>query len=265
MDLTTKIEQLSATINPREKIIIAYSGGVDSALLAYILRQRIGNNMLAVTFAGPLFSAKEMNAATKFAKEHKIPHACIKCNDLNDKYIRNNHCRRCYYCKSYHFRKLLAFAEQNGFTAVWEGSNADDLDEYRPGLQALSELPVVSPYLQFDIGKKEIREIAMAYKLSVADKAATPCLATRFPYGEKLTIEKLHRVDHAEELLIPHLGHPLRVRSKDDLATIACNIENWNNLKNETKMSLIEKMKELGFTEVTIDKDGYIKGAYDKK
>lgn len=262
MFTASKAKSLAALITPASRIIVAYSGGVDSALLAYWVHERCEERMLAITCDGPFFTAAEKKDAIAFAKRYGIPHRLLLMADLGDEHVRRNDRRRCYYCKYARFKRLQEIAAQEGYTAVWEGSNTDDLQEYRPGMDALRELGIVSPYLEADISKAEIRAAAAALGLPVANKASSPCLATRFPYGEEITLPKLARVAAAEKMLRPRLGNPLRVRSQGDRATITCLPERWTVLTPDEQVHWLQALRDLGFAEVSYAP--YRRGEYDQ-
>lgn len=239
-------------------VLVAYSGGVDSSLLAYFAA-RYAPAMLAVTCSGPLYPATELLAAQALAQKYGFPHIAIDCDDLALPAVRRNAPDRCYRCKYAHFSFLLAYAEEHGYTAVWDGSNTDDLQGYRPGLQALGELGITSPYLELGIDKKTIRTLAARYIPEVAAKPAVPCLATRFPYHTELTPTKLAQAAAAEAYLTPLLGQPLRVR----ILGTAAGIETPTVPESDLQHRIRTQMHALGFTAVHFDR--FCSGRFDKK
>lgn len=256
-----KWRQIAALIPPSSNVLVAYSGGVDSALLAYFLRQEIGHRVLAVTCTSELLPEQEKATAIDFARTHDIPHRLVSFDDLAQPQVRHNTRQRCYYCKYSRFKYLLRLAQEENFAMVFDGSNMDDLKEYRPGLRALQELGILSPYIRVGIHKSDIRHTAAFYQLSVADKPAAPCLATRIPYNEELTPDKLQRIAQAERILFPYTGSPLRVRTIDSCATIACIPTRWQMLSAEIQQCLLNQLYSLGFTHIDIT--SYTSGIYD--
>ncbi|MCI5837207.1 MAG: asparagine synthase-related protein [Veillonellaceae bacterium] len=240
------------------RVLVAYSGGVDSGVLAYFA-SRYAPAMLTVTCSGPLYPAAELAAAQQLAQTYGFPHLVKDCDDLAVPAVRNNAPDRCYHCKYARFAALLTYAKEQGYTAVWDGSNTDDLQGYRPGLRALQELGISSPYLELGIDKATVRELAARYVPELATKPAAPCLATRFPYHTQLTPAALARAAAAEALLLPLLGSPLRVRV---LASTA-SVETPLPPSPDMQAAISKQLQTLGFTAVHFDR--FCSGRFDKK
>lgn len=246
-------------------ICVAFSGGVDSSLLLKIasdVAKDQNKNIYAVTFDTKLHPMSDVVVSKELAKNMGVIHEVIKVDEFQNKEILNNPIDRCYQCKKYLFTKLLQFAKNNQLNYIIDGTNADDLKEYRPGLKALSELGIISPLAKFNITKKEVRKIATELNLSVASRPSSPCLATRLPYNTKITSELLQNIEKAE-LYIKSIGfNVVRVRIHDNIARIEILQEEFLKFL-ENKNNIIEHLKKLGFIYVTLDIEGFRSGSMD--
>jgi uncharacterized protein len=248
----------------KEGVVIAFSGGVDSATLASICREVLGEKVVAVIAKSPTYPSVELEEAKDVAKEIGIKIFIIETQEMLNKDFSNNPENRCYFCKKELLTQLLKLASAMGFKAVFEGTNYSDLTEHRPGYRAVEELPNVhSPWVKNKFTKDEIRELAKKRKLSVQNKPSLSCLASRIPYNQVITTEKLKRIEKAEQTIKEIIKvSQLRVRDHDGLARIEvgkgereqlCSTEILDKINNE--------LKQLGFKYITLDLEGYKTGS----
>ena len=258
-----KLGLLKRILADMEGVLIACSGGVDSTFLLRVALEVLGENVLAVTAKSPIHPASESAAAGELARRLGARHLFVETDELDDPEFARNPPERCYLCKRSLFARLKELAEEHGLTEVLEGSNYDDLGEHRPGLRALRELGVRSPLAEAGLTKAEIRALSRQMGLPTWDKPAQACLATRFPYGELLTPEKLRRVEEAEEFLRSLGLGQLRVRTHDLLARIEVSQNEMPRLLHEAGR-VVEELKKLGYTYFTLDLEGYRTGSMDE-
>ncbi|MBS7649661.1 ATP-dependent sacrificial sulfur transferase LarE [Candidatus Bathyarchaeota archaeon] len=245
-------------------VVIAFSGGVDSSTLAAICHNILGKKAVAVTAVSPLYPPEEVEEAKNFAQKIGIKHILIETNELSDENFVKNPENRCYYCKRELLCQLQKVAKQLGFKAVFEGTNFSDLSGHRPGFRAVKELEnVFSPWAETEFTKEEIRALARSMGLSVHDKPAFACLASRIPFGELITIEKLDIIRKAERLVKEISGvKQIRVRNHDGLARIEVGREERILFFNINLLDRIAiELKKLGFKYVTLDLEGYRSGS----
>jgi uncharacterized protein len=266
MDFSQKYEKLRSFIkeNGKDGVVIAFSGGVDSSTLAAICHEILGEKAVAVTAVSPVYPQEEVEEAKKIAKEIGIKHILLETNQLlNEDFVRNPE-NRCYYCKKELLESLKSLAENLGFKAVFEGTNYSDLNGHRPGFKAVKEMEnVYSPWAENGFTKEEIRTIARRIGLSVSDKPPLACLASRIPFGEKITLEKLNRIGKAENIIRKITrARQLRVRDHNGLARIEVGRDERQIFFNTKIMDIIAKqLTELGFKYVTLDLEGYRSGS----
>ncbi|MBC8569503.1 ATP-dependent sacrificial sulfur transferase LarE [Zongyangia hominis] len=254
------LEQRLAQLG-KDGLCIAFSGGVDSALLVGIAA-RLPVRVHAVTFSTRLHPQADIDAARAFAKERGITHAVLEIDELEDERILMNPPERCYLCKSLLFRKLKSYAQREGLGAVIDGTNADDLTEYRPGLKALQELSILSPLAELHIGKGEVRRLARVMGLEVAEKPSSPCLATRLPYGTPITMEALHRIEAGEALLREMGFAQCRLRLHGEIARIEIPLTDFPAFLKRRE-EIVESLRGLGIGYVTLDMEGFRSGSMD--
>jgi len=258
-----KLEQLKQIIGRIRSAVIAFSGGVDSTFLAKIASEVLGSHVLLITASSSTYPQRELEDAAEVAKKMQLSHRVIVSEELEIPGFSDNPADRCYYCKRELFTKIRQIALDEGYDAVYEGSNADDLHDYRPGRRAIKELGIESPLCEAKLTKDEIRIYSSQLGLSTASKPAFACLASRFPYGEKITKEKLDRVGVAEDALFAMGLRQFRVRSHQDLARIEVSFEEMEAVWSR-RGELVEKCKSAGFTYVSIDLAGYRTGAMNE-
>ncbi len=261
MMLTEKLEQLKALFVEMEQAMIAYSGGVDSTLVAKIAYDILGDRALAVTAVSPSLLPEELEDASLQAATIGIPHQIIQTHEMENPNYTSNPVNRCYFCKSELHDTLKPLAIKLGYPYVVDGVNADDLHDYRPGIQAAKERGARSPLAEVGITKAEVRQISKELGLPWWDKPAQPCLSSRFPYGEEITVAKLQRVGRAE-IFLRKLGYQnLRVRSEGETARIELPPEQIKEFVLKIDLpSVVSAFQEFGFLYVTLDLEGYRSG-----
>ncbi|RLE50710.1 MAG: ATP-dependent sacrificial sulfur transferase LarE [Candidatus Methanomethylicota archaeon] len=249
-----------------DNVLIAFSGGMDSSLITYIAKKVLGNNVLAVTVNSPLLSIGELNRARRIANIIGVRHLVLDLNLLENERIIENSPNRCYYCKLEFMGKLLEIAKFFGFNVVVDGTNIDDMKSYRPGIKALRELGIRSPLAEVGLSKADIRNISRKLNLPTMDMSSTTCLATRIPYGVKLNLEVLRRVNMAELIVKQLTGISLvRVRDHGFIARIEVDRNERRKLFNEQVLDEISRrLKKLGYLYVTMELEGYTSGSMDR-
>lgn len=256
-----KLERLKALFAEMEQALIAYSGGIDSTLVAKVAYDALGDRALAVTAVSPSLLPEDLEEACIQAEEIGIAHELVETHELDNPNYATNPINRCYFCKSELHDTLKPLALQRGYGYVVDGVNADDLTDYRPGIQAAKERGARSPLAEVGITKLEVREIAKHLGLSSWDKPAQPCLSSRFPYGEEITMAKLQRVGRAEAYLRKLGCKTLRVRSEGDTARIELPPEHIKEFVLTIDLPmLVETLRSFGFVYVTLDLEGFRSG-----
>ncbi len=261
--LEKKLDSLKEILRSLESVAIAYSGGVDSTFLSKVAFDVLGDNAIAVTARSETYPRSEFEEAIEFAGKIGIKHETIVSEELDIPEFSDNPVNRCYYCKKELFTRLKNVAREHGFKHVADGSNYDDLDDYRPGMQAVEELDVRSPLQEAKLTKADIRELSKKLGLPTWDKPSFACLSSRFPYGSKITREKLSAVGEAE-IFLRSLGiRQLRVRHHDQIARIEVTEEDMEVLF-QNREQIVKKLRELGYTYVTMDLQGYRTGSMNE-
>ena len=257
-----KLNRLRDYIKGLGSLAVGFSGGVDSSLLLAVAKEVLGDKAIAVTGVVASIPEREQKEADSFCKERGIKHITFKFNHMTEENYRKNSPDRCYYCKRGIFSEILNIAKENGIEYAAEGSNMDDLGDYRPGLKAVAELSVKSPLREAGLNKEEIRLISKALGLPTWSKPAYACLASRFVYGEEITEEKLLMVDKAEQFLIELGFFEERVRLHGNLARIEVPEKDIERLASkEIREAVYAKFKEIGFMFVSLDMRGYKMGS----
>lgn len=253
-------QSLRSYLASKSPALVAFSGGVDSGLLAAILYQVVGNKMLAVMVDSVVHTDTDRLAAQSVADQIGFPFKVVSFNDLENEAFSSNPVDRCYICKLERFKVLTAYARKQDYPYVMEGSNADDANDYRPGLRAVAELGILSPLADCGLTKKQIRTLAKAIQLPVWDRPSTPCLATRIPYGTPITLERLQMIHQAEAYLSELGFEAVRVRFDGRTARIEVHPDQLVPLISN-RSAILRFMKESGFIHITLDLEGYRQGS----
>ncbi|OKH21724.1 TIGR00268 family protein [Hydrococcus rivularis NIES-593] len=259
--LEQKLARLKAIFAEMDRALIAYSGGIDSSLVAKVAYDVLGDRALAITAVSPSLLPEELDDAQIQADEIGIRHELVETHEIENPNYTANPVNRCYFCKSELHDTLKPLALERGYPYVVDGVNADDLKDYRPGIQAAKERGARSPLAEAGIAKAEVRQLSKQLGLSWWDKPAQPCLSSRFPYGEEITIAKLQRVGRAEVYLRKLGWKNLRVRSEGDTARIELLPEQIKEFVFTTDLpQLVSTFQSYGFVYVTLDLEGYRSG-----
>ncbi len=266
MDLRhKKLEKLKDYLKSLKSIAVAFSSGVDSTFLLKTAHEVLGNNVIAVTAESASFPKREKKEAEEFCIKENIRHFLIKSEELLIEGFKQNPPNRCYLCKSNLFKEIKNLAKKENIDEVVEGSNTDDNNDYRPGLQAIAELAIKSPLRYAGLSKDDIRILSKEIGLPTWNKPSFACLASRFVYGEEITEEKLNMVDKAEQLLLDLGFNQVRCRIHEKMARIELNPEEFNKILDSTiRDEIYSEYKKIGFTYVTLDLKGYRTGSMNE-
>jgi pyridinium-3,5-biscarboxylic acid mononucleotide sulfurtransferase len=262
-ELAAKRAKLIDLLRSYGSCAVAYSGGLDSTVLAKAAQLALGDRAVAVTGTSPSLPGDQLEEARRLARKIGIRHETVATGELTVAAYSKNDADRCYHCKNELFACVEEVAQRANVAVIIEGSNRDDLNDYRPGLKAAKEWKVKSPLIECELTKAEIRALASAWRLSPADKPASPCLSSRIAYGEEVTGERLSMVDRAEQFLRRLGFQPVRVRyHKDDIARIEVAVEQLPKFEDRlVRLEIIECLKLLGFKYVSVDLEGYRSGS----
>jgi uncharacterized protein len=261
-ELQEKLDALRSYIKNLGSLAVGFSGGVDSTFMLAVAHEVLGEKAIAVTTVAAAIPERELKEAKEFCAEHGIRHIIRKVDPFQIEGYKENGPDRCYYCKRGFFREIIKVAEENGIEYVAEGSNMDDLGDYRPGLRAVEELSVKSPLRSANLYKADIRAISKAMGLPTWSKPAYACLATRLVYGEEITEEKLRMIELAEQFLIDHGFLEERVRMHGNMARIEVPAKDIPRLAaDDLREEIYMRFREIGFLYVTLDMHGYQMGS----
>lgn len=257
-----KQERLLAGLRGLGSVIVAFSGGADSAFLAWAAKRALGENALAVTALSPSFSEYDREQAACFAREWALRHEFVATREIENPLYVANEPDRCYHCKNELFGALGKLRAARGFAAVAYGVNADDLADFRPGHRAAREHDVATPLLDAGLTKLEVRELSRSAGLSTWDRPASACLASRIPYGTPVHVEELDRIERAESVLREMGFRQFRVRAHGDLGRIEVAPEELPRaLQLDLARAIAIRLRQAGFTYITLDLEGYRQGS----
>jgi len=264
--LEGKYSTLRATVANMDGVVIGFSGGVDSTLLLKVAKDILGNGVLAVIGRSETYPTREYTEAISLAEEIGVNVRVVRTEETDVLKFQENPPDRCYYCKTELFGKLKVIADERGFRWIADGTNADDVRDFRPGMKAINEKEVRSPLLEAGLTKQEIRELSRYLELPTWDKPSFACLSSRFPYGFGITKENLMKIDQAETFLRDLGFRYFRVRHHDDkTARIEVGKDEIKRLADdELRMKIVSELKKLGFTYVTLDLQGYRTGSMNE-
>lgn len=259
-----KLSSLLSLLGSTGNSVIAFSGGVDSTLLVRAA-QIAGIRFIAVTAVSETMPAHDLEDAAAFAGEKGFDHQIIRTEELSNTAFADNTPDRCYHCKEELFRKLTEMAKELGFTSVLDGSNADDLQDYRPGKRAAGQYRVRSPLAECGLTKEDVRQLSQELGLSTWDRPSSPCLASRIPYGQKITASGLARTGKAEAFLRELGVREVRVRSHGDVARIEVPEKDLGIfLKPGIREKVVSRLKEFGYAYVSLDLEGFRSGSLNR-
>jgi pyridinium-3,5-biscarboxylic acid mononucleotide sulfurtransferase len=247
-------------------VVVAFSGGVDSAVIAAAAHRALPDRSVAITGVGSAVSESDLLSARTVAAAIGIPHHEIPTLEIQDEnYVRNDS-KRCYFCKTNLYRTLRAWADANQYRSLLSGTNQDDLGDYRPGLEAANAYSVIAPLVQLSVTKMRVRKLAQHFQLDVADKPASPCLASRIAYGQSVTTEKLRTIEQAERFLATLGFFDVRVRHHaDDLVRLELSLSDLQLACDPTtRQAIVDRMNKLGYKFVTLDLMGRNSGSLNR-
>ena len=257
----TTLEHLENWFNDKNKVMIALSGGVDSALVAFAAFKKLGNSAIAVTADYKTLSKEELDTAKQICSEIGIEQILLDYSELENEDFVKNDSSRCFYCRMELGGRLIELAKKHDVDVIVDGTNIDDLGDYRPGIEALKQNGIRSPLVETNFSKSKIRETAKMIGLSVYDKPSNSCLASRLPWGQRVTAEKLARIEFGETV-VKQLANvkQVRVRDIDGSAKIEVEKQMISRFNDVILNQITEKLKMIGFTSVEVDQEGYKPG-----
>jgi len=262
MVIEQKWDRLKTLLRDMKSAVLAYSGGVDSSLLLRATAEVMGPRLIAVTAVSETYPPGELEAAKEFARTMGVTHRILRTQELASEEFARNSPERCYFCKKELYGKLKKIAETEGISCILDGSNTDDLDDYRPGRKAAEEFSVRSPLVETGLSKSDVRELARFLNLPAWDKPSLACLSSRIPYGTRITPDIIETVKNAEDRLRVLGLRQVRVRHHGDIARIEIERDSFGQLlSNEAVEKVTAALKGLGYTYVCLDLEGYRSGS----
>ena len=259
------MDALKSILGDMGSVIVAYSGGVDSAFLAAAANDALGRNALAVTAKSPSLAPAELREAVELAERLGLNHRIVETHEVEREDYAANNPNRCFFCKDELYTYLSAYARDEGYVHIANGTNTDDLGDFRPGLNAAKQYGVRSPMVEADLSKADIRELSKDMDLPTWDKPAQACLSSRIPYGSMVTVEALTRIAQAEEFLHGLGIRQLRVRHHDTIARIEVEPQDLLTLTDEAvREQVVAKFREIGYSYVTLDLQGFRSGSMNE-
>ena len=265
-DLNHKLEKLRRILKDYKNVLIAYSGGVDSTFLLKVAIDTLGKkNVITATAISQTYPKNDLSCAKKIIKQLGVKHLFLKTDEMSNKNFVHNKPDRCYWCKNELFGQLAKFAKKNKIKTVCDGTNYSDRDDYRPGMKAAEKWNIKHPLLESELSKNDIRLLSKKLSLPTWDKEASPCLASRFPYGHKITSGKLKKIEAAENELKKLNLKNLRLRDYEDTARIEIDKNQLNQIfKNNIHKKIVAILSKYNYTYITLDLEGYRTGSLNK-
>ncbi len=261
-DIRTRLNSLKNELNAMGSVAVAFSGGVDSTFLLKVAAEVLGDKVLAVTLKSPSFPKREIDAAVSIAGKFNVKHLIIESREFENPDFIKNDSLRCYYCKKEVFGKIIDEARNQGMAFVLDGQNYDDISDYRPGAKAASELGVISPLKKNSLTKDEIRQLSRERGIPGWDRPSFACLASRIPYGTRISKSLLEKIGSLEDFLINKGFAQVRVRHHGEIARIEIKKEDFSILFGKSLMpGIIDEFKKAGYLYVTLDLEGYRTGS----
>ena len=260
-----KKEHLIRLLQDAGSLLVAFSGGMDSAFLLASAHETLGEGVLAATAISEIYPVREKDTAARFASDRGVEHIVFRSEETSLPAFVTNGPDRCYHCKRSLFQKLIKIAEDRGIKHVAHGANADDLDDYRPGFRAAGEMGIMAPLLDVGLRKREIGFLSKEMGLSTWDKPAMACLATRIPYGTPITAEKLKMIEESEAFLFDKGVGQCRVRHHGSVARIEVEGPGLRMIMgNDLRKRIVGKFREIGFLHIAVDLEGYVPGSMNR-